>query len=128
MKEFVEKMICRLEEYQENNTLCKSEDDYELGVFNTCEKVIEIVNQLAEEYNNGWIPCSERLPSKEESGIMLQVTIPQYNGNKTVAMKYEYTTIRGKEVSRWIWNDRISPWEVLAWKPMSEPYQKGSDV
>ena len=26
----------------------------------------EIVQEVAEEYNDGWIPCSERLPSKEE--------------------------------------------------------------
>ena len=61
MKEFVEKLIGRLEEYQENNTFCKSEDDYELGIFNTCEKAIEIVNQLAEEYNNkDCSQCSRR--------------------------------------------------------------------
>lgn len=58
MKEFIEKLIEVLEEYQENNTLCKSEDDYELGVFCTCEYVIETINKHAEEYNNGWIPCS----------------------------------------------------------------------
>lgn len=52
MKEFVEKLISRLEEYQENNTQCKSSDDYELGQFNACEYAIEIVKQLAEEYNN----------------------------------------------------------------------------
>lgn len=30
------------------------------------EKAIEIVDQVAEEYNNGWISCSERLPIGEE--------------------------------------------------------------
>jgi DNA-directed RNA polymerase subunit RPC12/RpoP len=52
LKEFIEKLIGRLEEYQENNTQCKSSDDYELGQFNACEYAIKIVNQLAEEYNN----------------------------------------------------------------------------
>ena len=59
MKEFVKKLISRLEEYQENNTQCKSSDDYELGQFNACEYAIEIVHQLAKEYNNGWIPASK---------------------------------------------------------------------
>ena len=30
------------------------------------DKAKQIVQEVAEEYNNGWIPCSERLP--EESG------------------------------------------------------------
>ena len=83
MKEFIEKLIGRLEEYQENNTQCKSSDDYELGQFNACEYAIEIVNQLAEEYrqdldknSQGWIPCSERLPDKEGEYL---VTLRRWN-------------------------------------------------
>ena len=30
------------------------------------EKAIEIVKQAAEEYNNGWIPCSERFPEEHK--------------------------------------------------------------
>lgn len=78
--------------------------------------------------NDDWIPCSERLPSKEECGTYgsgeFQVTIPQYDGNKTTVMDYEYTTVRGKEISRWKWNGRLSPWEVIAWKPLSEPFKE----
>ena len=55
MKEFVEKLIGKLEEYQENNTLNKSDDDYELGEFNACEYAIKIVNQLAEEYKTTYM-------------------------------------------------------------------------
>ena len=28
------------------------------------ENAIEIVQEVAEEYNGGWIPCSERLPEE----------------------------------------------------------------
>ena len=31
-------------------------------VGNALDKAIKIVKQEAENYNNGWIPCSERLP------------------------------------------------------------------
>ena len=81
-----------------------------------------------ERYRRIWISCSERLPSKEECGPYgrgeFQVTISQYDGNKTTVMDYEYTTVRGKEVSRWKWNGRVSPWEVIAWKPLSEPFKE----
>lgn len=49
MKAF-EKIIERLEEYEENNTQNRSDDDYELGQFSACETAIEIVNQVASEY------------------------------------------------------------------------------
>ena len=70
-----------------------------------------------------WI--TDRNPTKEECGEFgytnFQVTV---NTNKltTLVMNFEYTTIRGKDVARWKWNDRISPWEVIAWKPLSKPY------
>ena len=35
----------------------------DVAEFNTYKKCIEIVQEVAEEYNDGWIPCSERLPS-----------------------------------------------------------------
>ena len=30
------------------------------------KECMEIVQEVAEEYNNGWIPCSERLPEKNK--------------------------------------------------------------
>ena len=72
MKEFVEKLIERLEE-----EYLQAEKDMELS--DTCdeasrcggraaayEKAQKIVNQLAEEYKGGWIPVSERFPDTDE--------------------------------------------------------------
>lgn len=66
MKEFIDKLIERLEEkafidYDEYYT-----DGGECLI--SISDVKEIVNELAEEYKvsempTGWIPCSERLPS-----------------------------------------------------------------
>ena len=86
MKQFIDKLIERLEEYKYSHLVehdserlehCKEKEKYCEG--SDCflcvwDKAIEIVNQLAEEYsskssgleNDGWIPCSERLPSREE--------------------------------------------------------------
>lgn len=122
MKEFIDKLIERLEESKES---AKRRNAFDSEVSYSC--AIEIVNQLAEEYKGGWI--TDRVPTKEECGRYgskeFQVTIPQSNGNKTVAMDYCYETVKGKEVGRWRWSGKLSPWDVLAWKPMDAPYTEG---
>lgn len=79
MKEFIEKLIGRLEETDFNDiqmvvreVLLKYGFPYEsvvqdevwnaLDELSTNKFAIKIVNQLAEEHNNGWIPVEERLP------------------------------------------------------------------
>ena len=73
-------------------------------------------------YGGGWI--YDRVPTKEECGRWrgkFLVTI--YANEPTVMyMEYEYTEIRGKEVGRWIWCDKVNiPWEVVAWRKFPEP-------
>ena len=57
MKKFIEKLIGRLEEEHER---CINRYGVVGGNLPAMEakQCIEIVNQLAEEYNNGWISCS----------------------------------------------------------------------
>jgi len=146
MKEFIDKLIERLEEEKSNVPVNRILDDIindkpkELGQLMAYSKVIKIVNELAEEYGkdtnvstidagelfgNGWI--TDRVPTKEECGAIARkwflVTIPQANGYRTTPMQYEYTTIRGKDVSRWLWYGRITKVEPIAWKPLPAPYQ-----
>lgn len=75
------------------------------------------------ENGSGWI--TGRTPTKEECGNYgktFNVTVDA-NGLQTMSMKFEYETVRGKEVCGWKWFDRLSPWEVIAWKPLPEPYR-----
>lgn len=121
MKEFIDKLISRLEEerdeYQE--TEHKFEEDY--GGRVALDLAIRIVNQLAEEYGkdtnvttNGWIPCSERLP--EEYGFVLC-----YGKNREGENKYEVSTY-AHEIHCWMCS-RIA--DVIAWKPLPAPYTEG---
>lgn len=82
MKEFVEKLIKRLEELKEdsineNCPVVPNSEDCEME--HSCASCflnasIKIVKQLVEGYNppksrgleNGWIPCSERLPETDK--------------------------------------------------------------
>ena len=93
MKEFVEKLIERLEEKAKSSEkdMLDCNLQYHKTVFgvqmNTYEKAIEIVKQLAEEYNppksrrfrNGWIPCSERLPEDKHDEYYETVNISLSN-------------------------------------------------
>ena len=76
-------------------------------------------------YGGGWI--YDRAPTKEECGRWRgKFLVTVYANEPTVMyMEYEYTEIRGKEVSRWIWCDKVNiPWEVIAWRKFPEPYRQ----
>ena len=102
MNEFIEKLIGRLEETRKTALnkvkfpimiVCK----HDLQEFaDICfEESKKIVNQLAEEYNNGWIPVSERLP--EDGGYYLVVYhdwsdgnyLPKYDDVRVKVMHYQ---------------------------------------
>ena len=180
MKEFIEKLIERLEEkvaeydirIQRRNGACYYDESQNLKKLDErargIEQAIEIVNQLAEEYNpskssslaeqiaddlsavlkeaksmgckevkyfhhiplenveivikalreykqdlnkdnQGWIPCSERLPEKDMMviGCLKDGTVQQFAyTNKVFISVHKYTTD-----------------DVIAWQPLPEPYK-----
>lgn len=76
-------------------------------------------------YGNGWI--TDRVPTEEECGSWRgNFLVTVYTDElKTMYMEYEYTTIRGKKIGRWIWCDRVNiPWKVIAWRKLPEPYHQ----
>ena len=66
MNEFIEKLLGRLEECEKGP---KVESLYNDGWKTACQVMKYVVNELAEEHSNGWIPTSERLP--ERDGVYL---------------------------------------------------------
>lgn len=78
-----------------------------------------------------WIPCSERLPEDPDTKRIYasktyQVTT---DDGRTMVLRWCKTEIRGKIVMRWEWHDgRIYHGNVLAWKPLSEPYRKEGEA
>ena len=128
MKEFVEKLIGRLKNRIKYNELCHKEFPnakmsftYEVQI-NAYKNVIEIVNQLAEEYNNGWIPCSERLPNKEEylkDGGRFIAT----DGNRVYQSLFDIYS--GIFVKDYFGSAPIEDNCVIAWQPLPSFYQKG---
>ena len=77
----------------------------------TTYEIIQIVNKLAEEYNSGWIPCSERLP---EEGYVL---VCRENGSISVEV-----------VGGCHWVQHLYPKfdesNIIAWQRLPEPYKE----
>lgn len=122
MKEFIDKLISRLEE----NSFDMSLENPDCKAVWT-DKAIEIVNELAESYHihceqeymkgyedarqcGGWIPCSERLPevntnviAQFSSGVVSELL---FNEKGLFQGIYEY-----------------GPNVIVAWQPLPEPYK-----
>ena len=96
-----------------------SNDDSE-EVIDLC-RAITIVNQLAEEHNNGWIPCAEKLP-KETNDYL----VTQYNKNAIdeYCDGYKVETIFFDEDGWWDDTDYYCGWEIIAWQPLPAPYKE----
>ena len=103
MKEFIDKLISRLEE-KEVQAYAKMDG----GVtYQAYRNAIEIVIELAEEYKVGWIACSERLPKKKTWVLATR---------KSGVVDIEMLSAKG-----WITNID----EVIAWMPLPAPYTEG---
>ena len=139
--QFVEKLIGRLEEYKDSHLIehdseeclhCQeNEDDWcNCRDCSICvwDKAVEIVNQLAEEYNNGWINADVESPT--ENGKYIVYYRKWTDGN--YLPKFDETEIR---ILRYRNNDWVFPTygdteaekdihrEVLAWQPLPAPYK-----
>lgn len=80
-------------------------------------KTIDIVKEEAKAYNNGWIPCSERLPEKD--GYYLVTLYSNYYKQYEVdALSYN------KKYGEWNDSeDRNYADEVIAWQPLPAPFE-----
>lgn len=81
-----------------------------------------IVQEVAEEYNGGWISCSERLPE-----IGQEIIVSTQNGSVYSNFYYDYTDSKDKEPCFHRWDDEM--WDcfkpdVIAWQPFPEPFKE----
>ena len=123
MKEFIEKLISRLEEYEDSHLIehdseeslhCqKNEDDWcncRNCLICVWDKAKAIVKELAEEYKGGWIPVTERLPGNKTNVLIC-------NGEFVHYALFEYGHF-SNDYGLWYKS-------VTHWQPLPEPYKSG---
>lgn len=129
MNKAFEKILERLEKYENNDLIehdseqCEHCKRIDCGIGMDCsicvmDKAKEIVQKVSEEYNNGWIPCSERLP--EEYGDYL-IWWTDITGNQYYEIT-EYEPNNG-----WIGDIPQAvegKYSVIAWQPLPEPFKE----
>lgn len=122
MKEFIDKLIGRLEEArQECQKLQKTTADA-YGYMKQKQGIDvakEIVNELAEEYKGGWIPCSEKLP---DTGVTVLAYGKRYDQHDNkISYYYIFTHINEKG---WWFDDFGLCDEIIAWQPLPPAYEE----
>ena len=141
MKEAFAKIIERLEEHNRKLKTMKNQcialsdrevSDVENHAYNTA---IEIVNQVAEEYvpdinvgsNDGWIPCSERLPEKDGCYLCQCrgfFRICGFAKNLKKVDKYDFAN--EKRAGFYEFDHEYGYYEalgVIAWRELPQPYK-----
>lgn len=127
MKEFIETLIGRLEKESkkwldifEKEHRKGNYDSYSDGMNDAFEEAIQIVNQLAEEYNQdstknnqGWIPVTERLPEIEADVLVSLRSLDVYTGFRANTEGCFYVDGEGY----------VEIENVLAWQPLPSPYK-----
>ena len=110
MNKVFEKILERLSNIRR---VVKTDEDAEWN--RAIYKSTEIVQEVAEEYNNGWIPCSIDL-SKEKDGMVL---ICCEDGNVMTGKHSEFS-------DTWYKGDMyaVGGSNVIAWQPLPEPYKE----
>ena len=78
-------------------------------------RAVEIIEQIADEYNGGWIPCSERLP--EEYTVLC---CDKY-GEMIVGHPY-FDEVSDTNYSAESDNEMM--YNCVAWQPLPEPYKE----
>lgn len=101
------------------------ESDYSASINKNDLMIIKTYVQELEEQNK-WISVKDKLPE-------IDTTQPFYRHHTCVIacwgpsihnigeMEYTLDVVRGKEIKRFKWNGKLSPWNVLYWKPFPKP-------
>ena len=95
----------------------------------------QIVKEVAEEYNNGWIPCSERLPEERDwylavfeevdTGFIGLPYIAEYlMGKHTIFTTEDGWIIHNCTDREDVSSEYYKKLRCVAWQPLPKPYKE----
>ena len=122
MNKSFEKILYRLEREIAGKP---TPDEYNNGI----NRAYQIVQEVAEEFatdtnvgNNGWIPCSERLPEEPFGCLVTVIDCEPVTQTDFENILPYFVGYDGES-----WNDEDGneiPFEVIAWQPLPEPFKE----
>ena len=129
MQTVFEKIIEKLKEQKSGLTEWAEDEAFKLAT----DKAIEIVKQEAEKYNNGWIPCSVRIPTEQERWFGHDLTDAEPR-EFIVMVKGAYEPTTGyyhRGYGCWVkdltseYDDKNTGYgnEIVAWRFFPKPYK-----
>ena len=89
--------------------------DIEEKRVDTIKEMLEIVQEVAEEYNGGWIACSDRLPEENQ-----KVILQDFYRNITIEKMKINDGVKGFSDGDW-WSSANN---YVAWQPLPEPFKE----
>lgn len=95
-------------------------DNYDTENGWTLADLIDLSIKFSEvaEYNNGWIPCSERLPEDANDYLVTQYNQDAIN---EYCNGYRVATIFFDDKGWWDDIDNDWGWNIIAWQPLPQP-------
>ena len=115
MKKAFDKILERLEREIAGKP---TPDEYNNGI----NRAYQIVQEVAEEYRDGWIPCSERLPEEPFGCLVTVIDCEPVTQTDFENILPYFVGYDGES-----WNDEDGneiPFEVIAWQPLQEPFKE----
>ena len=109
-------------------------EDGQIILLDDCGKAAYLdMNRFEVRWDNGWIPCSERLPQKSEYGKVLVTYIPSGGTLWTTVIIAHYSDLMGiakpcfhiGEVGKKDFQNITD--SVTAWQPLPKPYRKDGE-
>lgn len=85
------------------------------------------ISAMEKQEQDGWIPCSVRLPKEKDAGILKKLGTDKRSDYvlATVEVKGERMTVTACTYDgKWDWNMKYAfpDYKVIAWQPLPEPY------
>lgn len=87
-------------------------------------KMLEIINKTEQEYNNGWIPCSERLPENNKV-VLCWVRSTTISSGETFIIgscDHGFWSLQTYEIGHH--HFPVKDYEVIAWQPLPAPFRE----
>ena len=124
----------RLVEYENKNGTV-TEKYQHIKAIDVLSDAIEIVQEVAEEYKGGWIPCSERLPEERDwclavfeevdTGFIGLPYIAEYlMGKHTIATTEDGWIIHNCTDIENEYAEYYKKLRCVAWQPLPEPFKE----